>query len=261
MNLGRTLEQKLQSVSIIGRTRGGLSGSSDDRMINIQTLLLAIILANCKGSQCPPDLDLTYSPSSTPSQTNFLTFAEIKMYGGSTSNFNQVRNGGKLPLIKGVSQFLNLETTKQVEIVHSYTIHKDEFDQSKSRMIIQLIVRHSIESNANKTYTALHACRTCNTSLARLNALIRTNMIGDGGRHSYLSFDNVTLAGKLEIRPISTIDRAALITIAFWCGFVAMLTCIYLMVTGTNLTLFPVPSELFMPITIRRKEIVIVKED
>ena len=69
---------------------------------------------------------------------------------------------------------------------------------------------------------------------------------------NFISFQNTTIR-KVEILAVSVMDRAALITITFLCGFVALITCVYLVLqNNNNLELFAINPQLYLPITIRR---------
>ena len=193
------------------------------------------------------DLAYDYSGDLVNDNPSYMAYAEMKVHGASTPYFNQPRNSGKNPFIKGVQKFLKLKINGQVEISHAYTIFKGERKED-SIMICQLIVKHTNAVDANRTMQAFESAQQCDATLLELNTLIKEEMLVT----NFISFQNTTIR-KVEILAVSVMDRAALITITFWCGFVALITCVYLVLqNNNNLELFAINPQLYLPITIRR---------
>ena len=221
----------------------------------ITLLVITLACSTQFAAACPVTLDLDWEYEADKNaflSPNFITLAHVQLLGGSTSTFNQLRNGGKIPFEKAIMRFLNIDRySKQVAVAHSFTTLK-AIDQKDSTMTVQLVVYHKTTLNANRSLNAFLACVSCNTTLLLLNDLIKVEMLGRG-TNSYTTFQQATIDSVL-IREIKEIDRAALITIATWCAFFAMSTGIFLMANGKNLELFPVDEDLFMPIYIRRNQ-------
>ena len=166
---------------------------------------------------------------------NFYTFVKMQLLGGSTSNFNGIRNGGKLPLITGVQKFLNLRVDFDlVQIPHSFTVVKAP-EQKDSIMELHLIVLHNTLKDANQS-ASLFECAIAtqynHTYLHDLNSFILHEM------SDYKSYQNVTVLSVDTINHV-IIDTPALVSVTIMSGLIALGCVMYLTLKeGTNLELF-----------------------
>ena len=213
---------------------------------------LPIIIASI---ECPDILELKWDYNSEQKaiqHPNYYTFLELELLGGSTSNFNQQRNGGKSALISGLRKFLNSKSDV-VSIAHSYTTYRAT-EQKNSKMFLQTVVLHNTAMEANQSTNAFKIAMLCTNHTTALNDIILNEMITGG--NTYTSFRNITII-SVTVKKYFQLDLAALIPFVALSSLIAISFVIVLTIQkGTNLELFAVTQNLFAPITIRRPEVV-----
>lgn len=225
--------------------------------------LLLLTLANAQDEvveleelECPSstiELEWDYqSGMNAVAAPSHYTSVKALISGGSSSNFEQDRNGGKIPFLTGVQKFLNYDFPGAVSIPYLYTEYKSSV-QTNSTLIVHLVVLHDTIENANQSTQAFKAVQNCGNTSLEFNNLIY-NMMHSHGSNSYVSFQNVNVV-EVQLLTHALPNSGVVVPLIILSGLYGALLVLYLALKeGTNLELFHVKEVLYAPIAVRRPE-------
>jgi hypothetical protein len=220
-------------------------------LANAQDEVVELEELECPSSAIALEWDYQSGINAVAAPTHY-TSVKALISGGSSSNFDQDRNGGKLPFLSGVQKFLNYDFPGAVSIPYLYTVTKSSA-QTNSTLIVHLVVLADTLENANETTQVFKAVQNCSKTSLEFNNVIYNEM-NSHGSNSYVSYQNVTVL-DVQLLTHALPNSGVVFPLIIFSGLYGALLVLYLALKeGTNLELFHVKDVLYAPITVRRPE-------